>query len=184
MSATCALASLSPLLAFLAERLAAALQAFHVGDHQLGLDRLGVADGIDAALHVRDVGVLEAAQHVGDGIDLADVAEELVAEALALGGAAHEAGDVDEGEPRRDLGGRARDVAQLVEPRIGHADVADVGLDGAEGIVGGLRRRRLRQRVEEGGLADVRQAHDAAFEAHGSDLVGISSLGRARAATA
>ena len=62
------------------------------------------------------------------------------------------------------------DLGELVEARVGHADVADVGLDGAEGIVGGLRRRRLRERVEEGGLADVGQAHDAAFEAHGSAL--------------
>ena len=30
------------------------------------------------------------------------LAEELVAEAFALRGAAHEAGDVDEGQPRRD----------------------------------------------------------------------------------
>ena len=160
------MASLSPLLAFLAKRIAAALQAFHVGDHQLGLDRVCVADGIDAALDVHHVGVFETAQHIGDGVDFADVAEKLVAEAFALGGAAHEPGDVDERQPRRNRSSRARDLAQLVEARIGHADVTDVGLDGAKGIVGSLRRRRLRQRVEEGGLADVRQAHDAAFETH------------------
>ena len=160
------MASLSPLLAFLAKRIAAALQAFHVGDHQLGLDRVGIADGIDAALDVHHVGVFETAQHIGDGVDFADVAEKLVAETFALGGAAHEPGDVDERQPRRNGSSRARDLAQLVETWIGHADVADVGLDGAKGIVGSLRRRRLRQRVEEGGLADVRQAHDAAFETH------------------
>ena len=33
-----------------------------------------------------------------DGVDLADVGEELVAEAFALGRAAHQAGDVDERE--------------------------------------------------------------------------------------
>ena len=169
MSATCDLGVLVAAVGLFCQRIAAALQALHVGDHQLGLDRLGITDGIDAAFHMRDVRVLEAAQHVGDSIDLADVAKELVAEAFALRCAAHEAGDVDEGEARRDLGGRTGDVAQLVEARIGHADVADVGFDGAEGIVGRFRRSRLRQRVEEGGLADVRQAHDAAFEAH--DLV-------------
>ena len=110
--------------------------------------------------------VLEAAQHVGDGVDLADVAEELVAEPFALGGAAHQPGDVDEGEPRRDDLRRLGDRGELLQPLIGHADLAHVGLDGAEGIVGGLRRRRLRQGIEERGLADVGQAHDAAFEAH------------------
>src|SRR6185295_16422643 len=43
---------------------------------------------------------------------------------------------------------------------------ADVGFNGAERVVGRLRRSGLCQRVEEGGLADIRQAHDAAFEAH------------------
>ena len=57
--------------------------------------------------------------------------------------------------------------ASVVEPRIGHADIADIGLDGAERIIRRLRRRRLRQRVEERRLADIRQADDAAFEAHG-----------------
>ena len=52
------------------------------------------------------------------------------------------------------------------EARIGHLDDADVGLDGAERIV--LRRDAgLGQGVEEGGLADVGQADDAAFQSHG-----------------
>jgi hypothetical protein len=49
-----------------------------------------------------DVVILEAAEHVSDGVDLADYGKELIAEAFALRGAAHEAGDVDEGESRRD----------------------------------------------------------------------------------
>ena len=81
----------------LLERDDALLEAVEIGEHELGLDRLDVGDGIDLALDMGDVGVLEAAHHMGDGVDLADVGEELVAEPLALGGAAHEAGDVDEG---------------------------------------------------------------------------------------
>ena len=45
---------------------------------------------------MHDVVVLEAAHHVRDGVGLADVREELVAEALALRGAGDQAGDVDE----------------------------------------------------------------------------------------
>ncbi len=55
---------------------------------------------------------------------------------------------------------------QRVEARIRHRHLADIRLDGAERIIRRLRRRGLRQRVEEGRLADVRQADDAAFEAH------------------
>ena len=114
------------------------------------------------------VGILEAAQHIGDGVDLADMGEELVAEPFALGGAAHQPGDIDEGEPRGDHLRGLGDGRQPVEPRVGDRHLADIRLDGAERIVGGLGRRALGQRVEQGGLADIGQPDDAAFESHGS----------------
>ena len=92
--------------------------------------------------------------------------EELVAQAFALGGAGHQAGDVDELDDGRHDALGLDDLGQLRQARIGHFDHADVGLDGAEGIVLG-RDAGLGQRVEEGGLADVGQADDAALEAHG-----------------
>ncbi len=113
-----------------------------------------------------DVVVDEAAQHIGDGVALADVGEKLVAQALTRRGAAHQAGDVDEGQPRRNDLLATGDRGQLVEARVGHADLADVGLDGAERIVRSLGLRGLRQRIKQGRLADVRQANDAAFKAH------------------
>ncbi len=79
----------------------APLQTVEIGEHQLGLDGVGIFDRIDAALDMDHVLVLEAAEHIGDGIDLADMGEELVAEPFALRGAAHQPGDIDEGEPRR-----------------------------------------------------------------------------------
>ncbi len=88
-------------LGFFAQAVDAPLQTVEIGQHQFGLDRLDIGDRVDAALDVRDVGILEAAHHVGDGVDLADIGEELVAEPLAFGSAAHQAGDVDEGQPRR-----------------------------------------------------------------------------------
>ena len=54
----------------------------------------------------------------------------------------------------------------LLQARIGHRDPADIGLDRAERIIGRLRRRRLGQRVEQGGLADIRQPDDPATKAH------------------
>ena len=79
----------------------ATLEAVEVGEHEFGLDRVGVADRVDAAIDMGDVAVLEAAKNVDDGVDFADVGEELVAEAFALGGAAYEAGDIDEFEAGR-----------------------------------------------------------------------------------
>ena len=144
----------------------ALFEAFEVGQQQLGLDHLGVGDRVDLVGDMLDVVILEAAQDMDDRVDLADVAEELVAEPFALGRALHQPGDVDEAELGRDDLGRAGDGRELVEARIGHRDLADVRLDRAERIIGRLRRLRLGQRVEEGRLADVRQADDAAFKAH------------------
>jgi hypothetical protein len=63
---------------------------------------------------VDDVVVLEAAHHVGDGVGLADVGQELVAQALALAGAGDQAGDVDELHGRGDLALGLHDFRDLV----------------------------------------------------------------------
>src|SRR6266516_2850067 len=113
-----------------------------------------------------NVGIDEAAHHMRDGVDLANMGEKLVAETFAFGGAAHEARDIDEGEPRGlDLGG-LRELCQHVEAWIGHHHLAHVRLDRAERIIRRLRRRGRRQRVEDRRLADVGEAEDAALEAH------------------
>ena len=97
---------------------------------------------------------------MNDGVDLADVGQELVAQALAFAGAFHEARDVHELDHGEDGALRAHDPRQRVEPRVGHLHDAGVGLDRGERIV---RHERLGggQRVEEGGLADVGKADDA-----------------------
>ena len=106
-----------------------------------------------------DVLILEAAHDVYDGVHLADVGEELVAEAFAAACALHEARDVH----KFDDGGRhllARvEGGELVEPLVRHGDDAHVGLDGAEGVIGHLGTR-VRDGVEEGGFPHVGKAHD------------------------
>ena len=118
---------------------------------------------------MRNVVILEAAQYVDDGVRLADIGEELVAKAFALAGALDEAGDVHEVHAGRNDLFRAGHLRQPVQARLRHGDFAHVRLDGAEGIVGGLGGGRLRQSIEKGGLADVWQANDTAFEAHGAN---------------
>jgi hypothetical protein len=102
-----------------------------------------------------------------DGIDFPDVGEELVAETFTLRRAAHQAGDVDEGDAGRDDFLGAGDCRQLLHAGIWNGDFAGVRLDRAEGIVCRLRCCRFGERVEECRFADIRQTDDTAFEAHG-----------------
>ena len=153
-------------LGLLGEVVDALLEAVEIGEHQLGLDGLDIGQRRDLAFDMGDVGILKAAHHMRDRIDLADGGEELVAEAFALGGAAHQARDIDEGQPRRDDLRRLGDFGQFVEPWIRHRDLADIRLDGAERIIRRLRRSRLGQRVEQRRLADIGQSDDTAFESH------------------
>ena len=110
----------------------ALLDRRQVGQAQLGLDDLDVGDRVDLAGDVDHVLVVEAAHHVDDRIGLADVGEELVAEAFALGRAGDQARDVDELDDRRQHALGLDDLGQLGQPRVGQLDDADVGLDGAE----------------------------------------------------
>ena len=114
-----------------------------------------------------DVGIVEAAQHMRDGIDLADVGEELVPEALALRGAPHQAGDVHELQCR--VGGLPRLVErrQPLHPVVGDGHHAHVRILGRERIVG-RQHRRAGESVEEGALAHVGQADDADRKTHGA----------------
>ena len=45
-------------------------------------------------------------------------------------------------------------------------NIAHIGFNRAEGIIGCLGCRCLRQRIEEGRFADIGQADDTAFETH------------------
>ena len=88
-----------------------------------------------------DIAVFEAAQDIDDGIDFADVGEELIAKPLAFACTADQSGDIDEFELGGDDGGRTGDGGELVDTIIRHGNAADIRLNGAEGIVRGFRLR-------------------------------------------
>jgi hypothetical protein len=113
-----------------------------------------------------DVVIFETAQHMDDGVNLTDIGEELVAQPFTLGRAAHEARNVDKAQLRLDNLLAAANLRDHMQPRIGHRDCADIGLDRAKGIIRRLRRLRLGQRVEQGGLAHIGQPDNTAFETH------------------
>ena len=111
-----------------------------VGQQQLGLDDLEVGPRIDLRrAGARPFGCSNARTTCSERVDLADVAEEAVAEALARVRAAHQAGDVHEldllGHPPLD----AERVADRVQALVGHGHDGDVRLDRRERILGRLR---------------------------------------------
>ena len=141
------------------------LEGLQVGEDQLGVDRLDVRARRDLAVDVHHVAVLEGAHDLADGVGLADVGEELVAQPLPLGRAAHDAGDVDEGHRGREDLLAAEDLRQPREPLVGERDDAHVGVDRRERVV---RREDvvLGQGVEHRRLADVRETDDSDLKCH------------------
>ena len=126
---------------------------------------LDVACGVDPVVDVDDVGVLEAPHDMGDDAHFPDVGQELVAQALALGGSSHETCDINElGHCRNHLC-RRNDADDPVQPRIGDVYPSDVRLDCAERIVGSLGRCAGQGR-ENGGLSHIRKSNDTAVKSH------------------
>ncbi|MNK78757.1 hypothetical protein D3C87_984020 [compost metagenome] len=161
------------------------LAAVEVGEDQFQVDDFDVAFRVDAVGDVNHVLVFEAADHVGDGIGFTDVGQELVAQAFTFRRAGNQARDVDEFHGGRQDALGIDDGRQGFQARVRHRHDTAVGLDGAEGEVLG-RDTGFGQGVEQGGLADVRQADDAAIESHGvsprirvrpSGCAGFSSRG-------
>ena len=116
--------------------------------------------------HVR---VLEGARHHADGVRLADVGEELVAQPLALAGAAHDPGDVHEGDRRRYHPRGVEQLGELVQARIRQGHNPHVRLNGRERVVGG-QDGRAGQSIEQGGLADVGQSDDSDGKCHAAEF--------------
>ena len=78
------------------------LDGLHVGQQQLRIDRFNIAQRINAAIDVDDVFIFIAADHVQHGIDVPQIAQELIAEAFALRRAAHQAGNIHQLKNGRD----------------------------------------------------------------------------------
>ncbi len=152
------------------------LDGLEVGQDHLGLDRRDVTGRIHLAVDVADVLVAEDPRHLADRGRLPDVREEPVAEALTLAGAAHDAGDVHELDGGGDDPRGVEESGERREPRLGHPDHADVGLDGRERVVGG-QHVVLGQRVEQRRLARVGEPDDSDGECHGRRVYGRAGAG-------
>ena len=101
-----------------------------------------------------------------DGINFANIAEELVAEAFALARTFDEAGDVDKRKLCRDHLRALGDCSDLIETFVRNCYLTDVRLNRAEWIVRSLSSLRFSQCIKEGRFADVWQSDDPATETH------------------
>ncbi len=143
----------------------ALLDRLQVLQEELGVDHFHVAHRIDFARHVRHLVIFEAAHDVNDGVHFADIGEELIAQSLALGGAFHEAGNVDKLDGGGSGLGGAGQLGDPREPLVRNGHDAHVGVDRAERIVFG-RGPGVAQCIEDRRLADVGEADEAALERH------------------
>ena len=114
---------------------------------------------------MNDIIVIKAAHNLRDGVCFANVGKELVAQAFAFGCTSNEAGDVHKFHGGRQDAFGFDDGGQRIQSWIGHVDNAGIWFNGAEGVVLGVNAC-VGQGIEEGGLADIWQADDAAVESH------------------
>ena len=117
----------------------AVVDGINIRQAQFRINDLDVPDRIHAALHVGHVFIFKTAHHFRDGVGVADVAQELVAQAFALGRALHQPRDIHKmHNGRRDLPG-IKHFGQHLQPLIWNGHHAFIGLNGAEGVIGRLR---------------------------------------------
>ena len=118
------------------------VDGIEVCKHQFGFYHLDVSLRADLAVDMYYVRVGETAHDMNYGVHLADVAQELVAKALALACALDEPRDV------HDLHGGGRQLLGVVhlvqhhQALVRHLHDADVRVDRCKGVVGRLRARR------------------------------------------
>jgi len=143
------------------------VKCVEIFEYKLGFDNFDVALGIDGAINMDDVGVIETSDDMENGINVAYVCEELIAEAFPFVGAANQAGNVKKLQ-RGGSGFRGpEDLRQSIKPIVGDGNNANIGIDRAKGIVchfspGGC------DGVEEGRFSDIGESDNTAGKAHAS----------------
>src|ERR1043165_190982 len=154
---------------FLLQTIMAFLERPEIGQDQLRIDHLDVADRVNRAADVMDIGILETTHDLDDRVYFADVAEKLVAEAFARARTFHQARDIDELDRGRNYFLRMRKLCQNVKARVRNGHDSEVWIDRAKRVVGRLRFSGAGNGVEERGFPDVRQPDDPSAQ-HGERM--------------
>ena len=108
-----------------------------------------------------DVSILETADHLHDRVYFANMTEELVAEPFARTRALHKPRYVHEFDRGRYYFLRMRKLREDFEAGIRHTDDAEIRIDRAERVIGGLRFSSARDGIKQRRLSDVWQTDDS-----------------------
>src|SRR5262249_30134662 len=123
----------------LLQSLASLLQGSQVGEHELGINDLDVANWINRRADMMNVRIFKTTYHLHDRVHFADMMEELIAKPFACARASDQTGDIHKLDRRWRNLFRAGNLRDPFQPRIGYDYHADVRINRAEGII--LRRR-------------------------------------------
>lgn len=130
----------------------------NVLEPQLLCDDVQVTGRVHVALDVDDLGIVEAADDLENGIDGTNVGQKCIAQTGTGGGTAGQTSDVVDGQ----VCGNARLglelLAKPVIPLIGDNDAGLLGVDCGIGEVGWVAQVTLGDGLEQGGFADVCKA--------------------------
>ena len=140
----------------------AVLNSLEVLNLQLSIDNLLIPHGVNTAVNVHHIVIVEAAQHVENSICLTDVGQELIAQSFALAGALHQSGNINNLHRGGHHAPRVDYLGQLVKAFVRHSDYAHIRLYCAEREICCLCLG-IAQTVEKGRFAHIWQADNTAL---------------------
>ena len=145
---------------FLNTAFLALLHGRQVSQNQFSVDDFDIAHGVNRTQLMNNVIILKATHHLHNGIRLADIGKELIAEACTLCSALHQTGNIHKLNGSRN---NALSLAYLRQHRqtlIRHFHHTHIRVNSAERIVCRLSLARPRNSIEKSGFAYIRKTYD------------------------
>ena len=116
---------------------------------------------------MNNVVVFKATHHIDGGIGFSDMRQKFIAQTFARARTRNQARDIDKFDDGRKCALWHHNLCELLQTGVRHFHDTHIGFDRAKRIVFS-RNTGFGQGVEQGGFANVGQAHDAAFQTHGN----------------
>jgi hypothetical protein len=139
----------------LLEGIESLLNKLDILDAQLLTDDVQITAGVDITLDVNNLSIVEATNHLENGIDSTNVGQERVTQTSTSRGTASQTGNIIHGQVGGNLRLRLVVLAEPVEPLIGDDDTGLLGVNGGIGEIGRVTQGGLSDGLEECRLADI-----------------------------